>query len=360
MLPEFLARLRNRLLADPRFIAFAQRFPPARLAARRSSSQLFDIIAGFAYAQVLSACVTLRVFDTVGQAGCRLAALAAATGLPVERCALLVKAAAALDLLEQRGERVILGRHGAALLAQPWIMGFVEHHSHFYRDLEDPVALLRSGQAAGGLSGYWAYGQARSDAARYSALMAESQRAVSEQILAGYDFRRHRRLLDVGGGTGAFLRTAGVRHPHLELHLFDLPRVVALAESDPGPAIHPHGGDFRCDPLPSGMDVISLVRVVHDHDDDTVAALFSSIRAAAAPGATLLVAEPLSGNRATARATDAYFNLYFAAMGQGRTRTPAEIATLAGPAGWGALRLWSTPIPLIAGVMSLTATVGKT
>ena len=49
-------------------------------------------------------------------------------------------------------------------------------------------------------------------------------------------------------------------------------------------------------------------------------------------GATLLIAEPFAGNPSTARVTDAYFNLYFAAMGQGRTRSPQEIAALAGTA----------------------------
>ncbi len=41
------------------------------------------------------------------------------------------------------------------------------------------------------------------------------------------------------------------------------------------------------------------------------------------------MAEPFSGLKSTAAVTDAYFDLYFAAMGQGRTRTVAEIGRMA-------------------------------
>jgi demethylspheroidene O-methyltransferase len=355
VLPEFLRRFRNRLLTDSRFLSFAQSLPLTRPIARTRSLQLFDLLAGFTYSQVLYSCVSLKVFETVGMKGCSLAALEEATALRPERCLLLVKAAVALGLLEQSNQTILLGPHGAALLAQPWIMRFIQHHEPFYRDLGDPVALLRSQNFAGQLASYWAYEDREADRSAYSALMAASQVAVSEQILASYDFRGHSRMLDVGGGTGAFLQAVGKRHPHLELNLFDLPGVVRLADSESAAAIGRFSGDFRHDPLPLGMDVISLVRVAHDHDDDAVLALFGNIRKALTPGSTLLIAEPFAGNKSTARVADAYFNLYFAAMGQGRTRTPEELAALAVKSGFGRVRQWPTAMPLIAGVMSLAA-----
>jgi demethylspheroidene O-methyltransferase len=358
-LPEFLIRLRNRLLTDPRFISFVQSLPGGRLIARKKSQQLFDILAGFTYSQILSACVSLKVFERVGRDGTSLAELTRATGLSADRCLMLVKGAESLSLLQRSGQTVFLGELGAALLAQPWIMRLIEHHVHFYSDLSDPVALLKTGKATGDLQRYWAYDDSAGDKARYSALMAASQKAVSEQVLAAYDFGRHNQILDVGGGAGAFLTAVGARYPKLGLHLFDLPAVAALVSRQPvtgqAPAIQAHGGDFRRDSLPSGMDLVTLIRVVHDHDDDAVLALFRNIRAAVIPGTTLLIAEPLSGHPSTARVADAYFNFYFTAMGQGRTRSPAEIAQIADQSGFGAMRQWPTQNPLIAGVVSLLA-----
>jgi demethylspheroidene O-methyltransferase len=348
-LPSVFLRFRNRLLSDPKFIAFAQRFPLTRPVARAKSSDLFDLLAGFSYSQVLQACVSLRVLEHVGQGGILLSELAGKIDLPADKAELLIRAAAALDIVERDGDRVVLGQHGAAMLAQPWIMRFIEHHAAFYRDLADPVAMLKGAHVEGGLRSYWSYEDSNSDKSTYSELMAASQKAVSEQILDAYDFSQHQRMLDVGGGSGAFLKAIGARYPKLELNLFDLPGVVPLAIDA---RIIPYAGDFRVDALPLGMDIISIVRVVHDHDDDAVLALLKNVRRACSPQTILLIAEPFSGNPATARVTDAYFNLYFVAMGQGRTRTPAEITELAGQAGFGQPREFRTNMPIITGLMT--------
>jgi demethylspheroidene O-methyltransferase len=350
-LPSSLKRLRNRLLTDPKFIAFSQRFPLTRFVARRKSLELFDLLAGFAYSQVLFACVELKIFDHVGRT---ISEIAAKLGLTESKTNTLVRAAIAIGLLDLDRNKIILGPHGAALVAQPWIMRFIEHHKHFYRDLEDPVALLKGNFAPGGLREYWAYDDPSKDRSAYSALMAASQKAVSEQILDAYDFSKHKTVLDVGGGTGAFLKALGTRHPGLSLNVFDLPSVTG---DDAG--ITRFKGDFRQnllplnnDLLPVKMDLATVVRVLHDHDDDVVLQLLGNIRKACAKDTTLLIAEPFSGNPSTATVTDAYFNMYFAAMGQGRTRSPEEIEGLAAEAGFNQMRIWPTNMPLITGVLT--------
>jgi demethylspheroidene O-methyltransferase len=346
VLPDFLKRFRNRILTDAKFIAFAQRFPLTRPVARAKSLDLFNLLAGFTYSQVLFACVELRMFEHMGES---LKTLAPKLNLSLEKTDTLVRAAVAIGVLDWDGDHIMLGPHGAALVAQPWIMRFIEHHKHFYRDLEDPVAMLRGYHAPDGLRRYWSYDDPSKDRNAYSTLMAASQAAVSTQILDAYDMTRHRRVLDVGGGSGAFLKAVGTRYPQLERYVFDLPGVV----SDDGRLTYRHG-DFRTDPLPEGMDLITVVRVLHDHDDDAVLSLLRNIRRVSGPATTLLVAEPFSGNPATAAVTDAYFNMYFAAMGQGRTRTPQQIATLAAQAGFVAMQQWRTDMPLITGVLSFS------
>ena len=353
-LPSFFLRFRNQLLADPKFLAFAQRFPLTRPIARKRSRDLFNILAGFSYSQVLYACVSLRVLEHVGQTGISPAQLALKIGMTENKSDVLVRAAVALDILGWSKGKVALGPHGAALLGQPWIMRFIEHHKYFYRDLEDPVALLKGQSVEGGLRSYWTYEDGESDKQGYSELMAASQEAVSQQILGAYNFKKHKNILDVGGGSGAFLRAIGQENPHLALHLFDLQGVISLVEGDSkSQKLILHSGDFRRDPLPQGMDLISLVRVVHDHDDDVILATLRNIRAVCSADTTLLIAEPFAGNAANAAVTDAYFNLYFTAMGQGRTRSPKDIAELAAKAGFGSPKNWATNLPLITGLMTL-------
>jgi demethylspheroidene O-methyltransferase len=347
-------RFRNRLLASPRFQNFATSFPLMRPVARRQSRALFDLVAGFTYSQVLFACVKLDLFALVGQTEATADAIAAKIGWTPARARLLLDAAAAIDLLERDGDAYALGWHGAALLAQPWIGRFIAHHDQFYADLENPMALLAGTSPPGRLRAFWRYDTVTEGQDTYTALMAASQAAVSREVLGAYDFRRHRLLLDVGGGDGSFLRAVAAKHPQLSLALFDLPGVIEIARGTFGPKpVSLHGGSFRRDPLPHGADAVSLIRVVHDHDDEVVLELFRSIRAILPAHGTLIVAEPLSGSASTAPVTDAYFNLYFAAMGSGRTRTPQEIAALAKMAGFSRCQQQPTSMPLITGVLVL-------
>jgi len=385
--------LRNRLLASPRFQRWATRFLPTRPIARRSARRLFDLCAGFVYSQVLLACVQLDLFSALAEGPQPLTRLASRLDLAPEAARRLLKAAASLELVETRGEdRFGLGPLGAAFLGNPGIAAMVEHHVLLYADLADPVALLRGEIEATRLSRYWPYarpeprerGERRERPARdpgrgtgagagtgtdapapalerdrvvgYSALMSASQSLVADPILDLAPLTRHRCLLDVGGGDGSFLEAAARRAPELQLMLFDLPPVAGLARerferaglADRATVI---GGDFRVDPLPRGADIVSLVRIVHDHDDETALALLRAVRRALPEGGVLLLAEPMSGAAGAEPMGDAYFGLYLLAMGSGRPRSPKELCTMVRTAGFREARLVPTAMPLQTGLL---------
>ena len=349
--------LRERLLRSPRFRAWAAAFPLTRPLARRRARETIDLCAGFAYSQVLFACVELGLLDLLAERPQPLPVLARRMRLTHDAASRLLAAAAALNLAVRDGaDRWALGDTGAAIVGNPAVQAMVAHHRMLYADLRDPVALLR-GQGPGQLAGLWAYarsgeaaGLPRQAVGRYSELMAATQPLVAGDLLDAWPFDRHPLLLDVGGGTGGFLLSAARRAPGLRLQLFDLPAVAALATerfaaegiADRATA---HGGDFTRDPLPAGADLLTFVRVLHDHDDDAVRTMLRAARAALAPGGRVLVAEPMAGVRGSLPATEAYFAMYLLAMGQGRARTPAELAALLREAGFREPRLLATPRP---------------
>jgi demethylspheroidene O-methyltransferase len=238
----------------------------------------------------------------------------------------------------------------------------VRHHAVLYADLADPVALLRAERGSTALARYWAYATAATPGELpggriddYTTLMAESQGLVASEILDAYALARHHVLLDVGGGDGSFLRAAAARWPRLELRLFDLPAVVERARPRFAAAglerrTQLHGGDFRRDALPAGADLVSLVRVLHDHDDDVVLRILRAVAAALPPGGRVLIAEPMAGTRGAEPMGDAYFGLYLFAMGSGRPRTLAELAQLLDAAGFEAPQQYATHVPLLTRV----------
>ena len=350
----------HRLVASPRFQGWAARSPLTRGFVRRDGAALFDLVAGFCHSQILSALVQLDIPEMLMGRPADAAALAMRCDVPVERMQVLLQGAASLGLLKRRRDgRFALTRKGAALVGVPGLRDMIRHHDVLYRDLADPVAFFR-GEVETELAGFWPYvfggEMGAAETARYSRLMTDSQAMVAEDTLRAVSLRGVRRLCDVGGGTGAFLRAAGARNAAMGLVLFDLPQVVPAAEAafaDAGMSARVDivPGSFREGPLPGGCDAISLIRVAYDHDDSTVAGLLASCRAALPPGGRLILSEPMAGGAAPERAGDAYFALYTMAMRTGRARSFEELAAMCREAGFQVARPNRPARPFVTSVL---------
>jgi demethylspheroidene O-methyltransferase len=362
---------RRDLVANPKFQRWAASFPLTKPIAEKNARALFDLTAGFVYSQVLTACVRLDVFRRLAQGPRAARALGVEMGLSTEAAERLLRAAVALKLLETRRDgRFALADLGAAMLGNPSIAAFVEHHALLYDDLSDPVALLR-GERPARLARFWPYAVRRPGDpppaestpederayAHYCDLMSRSQALIAEDVLDAFAPEGGKAWLDVGGGEGVFLSAVAARHSGLSLMLFDLPPVAARARL----ALDRRGlsararvfeGDFLHDTLPQGADILSLVRVLHDHDDESALCILRAAQAALPPGGRLLIAEPMASTPGAEAVGDAYFGFYLLAMGRGRARTPQEIFALLQTAGFGRAQSLKTRRPLLTSVIT--------
>jgi demethylspheroidene O-methyltransferase len=354
-------------MTRPALHRWAQHNPFTRWLVRRRSAQLFELMAGFVHSQVLLACVRLRLLESVREQPRSLDELARLTKLPAAGLQRLLASAVSMRLLDQRsGGRYGLGALGAPVATHAGIRDMVEHNATLYEDLRDPLALLRDPDGAH-MHRYWPYtehqvgeraGQAQPPApeaqfARYSSLMATSQRFVIDELLAAYPFAHHQRVLDVGGGMGGWVSALAERHPQLSLQLFDLPPVAALAQAQIASRglaerITTFGGSFTTDALPRGADLATLVRVAHDHDDRTVLTVLRAIHQALPLGGTLLLAEPMAQTDGQPSSSDPYYHFYLMAMGSGQLRTPQALNALMSEAGFTHIELVPNPMPLHA------------
>jgi demethylspheroidene O-methyltransferase len=253
---------------------------------------------------------------------------------------------------------------GVPLATHDGIAAMIEHNHLLYADMQDPLGFLNNAWQ-GSMAAYWPYAhdaQAATRAAqdkfsRYSDLMAASQGFVVEEILSTYFFGEHQCVLDVGAGKGRFACDMAEHAPHLQVKLFDLPPVLELAKNNVqqrgmSDRMSFYPGSFLHDELPKGADLVTLVRVAHDHPDDVVKQLLQKIHAALPLGGVLLLAEPmaqtLSESYSGPTQSDAYFHFYLLAMGAGRLRTPEELMHLMAEAGFGQIEHLPNAMPIHA------------
>lgn len=360
----YVAR-RNAIFGHPRFQYWAARLPLIRWIARSRANAAFDLLAGFTYSQVLRAYVEGGVFAVLADGPISAGDVAARMHLSESAALTLLRAGRPMMLSEEvTPGQWMLGEQGAVFHTNPGVQAMVRHHRLLYADLADPLALLRADRRdPTELSRFWTYAGALhgvaergEQTAEYSELMAASQHFVADEVLASVSFRGVKRLLDVGGGHGAFLAAIGTAHPHLELGLFDLPQVVetgskVLGEAAGAHRVTAHPGNFFKDSIPQGYDMVSLVRILHDHDDAPAQDLLANIRASLAPGARLLIAEPMARIPGAEAMGEAFFGLYLWAMGSGRARSPAEITAMLRAAGFSSARVVATAQPVNASVI---------
>jgi demethylspheroidene O-methyltransferase len=358
---------RNRLIASPRFQRWATRFPLTRWLVRKQASNIFDLMAGFVYTQILLACTQVNLFDILANGALSFGDLQKQIPLKPAGLRRLLDAAVAIKLLVKRSEdRYALSMISAPLVGNVAISDMVKHHADFYRDLSDPIALLQGDTSSVALNEYWSYitpeqgaapeNLSAENVADYSRLMSHTQSLVTDEIIDAYPMGKHQIVLDIGGGQGAFIKRLASCYPHLTFKLFDIPGVAEISNahfreiglSNRAQAV---GGNFFQDPLPKGCDLATLVRVIFDHDDVRVRQLLANVFDALNPGGTLLLAEPMAETKGFEAMGHAYFGFYLLAMGRGRPRTEAEISSLLSQAGFTGISLLNSYMPLNAQIL---------
>ena len=360
----------ERWYAHPSLYRWSLGNPLTRWLTRRRTRKLFDLMSGFVHSQVLLACVRLDLFRSLHHAPANLAELARRTELAPSVLQRLLLSAVALGLLEQRSQgRFGLGPLGVPLAQHEGIAQMIEHNHLLYQDMQDPLQFLGNAWR-GSMADYWPYAHAKPagtpDAqgadkfTRYSELMAASQGFVVQEILSSYFFSEHRCVLDVGAGRGRFVSELAAHAPHLNFMMFDLPPVLALAKENMrakglSERVSLHPGSFLDDPLPSGADLISLVRVAHDHPDAVVRQILQKAYDALPVGGTILLAEPMAQSQPEGgsgdASVDAYFHFYLLAMGDGRLRTPQELMDMMQAAGFTHVERVPNAMPIHAQIL---------
>ncbi|MGH9658026.1 MAG: class I SAM-dependent methyltransferase [Bryobacteraceae bacterium] len=173
----------------------------------------------------------------------------------------------------------------------------------------------------------------------------------SPLVVAAFDLRRFRRLVDLGGATGHLAAAARERYPAMQVAVFDLPQVIAAAPA--GEGVEWIAGDFFQDPLPPA-DLYALGRILHDWSEEKIRVLLRKIHAALPPGGALLIAEKLLDPDKSGPVEAHMQSLNMLVCTEGKERTLEEYRELLVEAGFARVEGRRTGAPLDAVMAELT------
>lgn len=270
-------------------------------------TRLKELALGLAYAAMLHTATRLRVADAIGDEPAALDDLAGAVGADPPTLARLMRGLAFEGVFAQEPdgrwvntEMSSLLRTGTpASMADMVLWAGAAWAWDAWPELTDAV---RTGQpVVPRLYGKDFFTYLRedggADAAVFNRAMSQSSAMTSRAVAEALEIAEAKTLVDIGGGQGHLLRTLLERHPDLHGILFDLPAVIAAA----APELTGVGPLAARTTLAAGncleaVDVdadIYLIKQVLKWDFDSSVRVLQNIRAAARPGARVVVVQNL-------------------------------------------------------------------
>jgi 2-polyprenyl-3-methyl-5-hydroxy-6-metoxy-1,4-benzoquinol methylase len=271
--------------------------------------ELLNRVRGFQESRAILTGVELGIFDAIGE-GATAAQVAERIGANPRSTAMLLNALAACEVLAKTGEvysntdtsRTLMGSGRMAQM----------HTVHLWNTWSTLTEAVRSGtcvQEPQGLGTVVHWTEA------FIAAMHNLASAQATTVARAIGLDGIRRVLDVGGGSGAYSIAFAQANPELSAEILDLEPVTVIAQRHIEAAgltgrIRARVGDLRSDPLGSSeYDLVYVSAINHMLDEAENADLIRRCFQACAPGGRLVIREFVLNSDRTAPKHAALFAL---------------------------------------------------
>ncbi|MFJ8962662.1 methyltransferase [Lentzea sp. NPDC102401] len=269
-----------------------------------SQLPLLELTTGFMSFKAFAAAVELDVFTSLsGGREVTESQFAAAVGLQERPARLLLPALVSLGLLEKHGNAYRNTPVAEQFLVndKPYFFGgFLQFYNHaLYRGWEHLVEALRANTSVLSPGGDTVFGPDDFMIRYFWEAMHALAGFTGKTLADAYDFSAHKRVLDVGGGSGGIPIELCRTVAGLSATVYELPHVCPIVlrkaeEAGLADVVDARPGDFTADEaLPSGYDVMILSQVLHCGDEAGNRTLLAKCLSALEPGGTVLICELL-------------------------------------------------------------------
>lgn len=256
---------------------------------------ILRVASGFMAAKHLFVANEVGLFEKLAEGPATLDELTQRAGLPRRTTRILVDAMVALGFVERQEDHYQNGSVAATFLSGR-TPADLRLFLRFWNRLSYPrwtklEEAIRTGQA---IFGELEFTEEQQQI--YSEGVEAVTAGTAQALVTTYDFSPHRRVLDLGGGTGSFLVAVLHHCSGLEATLYEVPAVAAIARqrlagNPVAGGIRVVEGNFFKDPIPDGHDVVIAASVVHLFTPERNLELFRRIRKRVPDGARLLLVD---------------------------------------------------------------------
>jgi (2Fe-2S) ferredoxin/predicted O-methyltransferase YrrM len=265
----------------------------ARDAAGVLPDELNERIRGFQDSRVILTALELDLFTAVGE-GAGAAEVAARIHTDSRATEMLLNALASLRLLVKREGRFhnspAAARYFAAGLrdnARPALL----HIAHLWQRWSTLTDCVRAGTA---VTRDDVTGRDQDWTEAFIAAMHRNASERAELVVRAVGAENIRRMLDVGGGSGAYSIAFALANPALRADILDLATVEPIARRHIEAAgvterVGIHAGDLRADRLGEGYDLVFVSAICHMLSDAENLDLLRRCREALAQGGRVVI-----------------------------------------------------------------------
>lgn len=286
---------------------------------------ILQAATGYWASKYVTVSSSLGLYEALAKGPADAEELSRRTGLPERSVGILADANVVLGLLTAEGGRYANGEAAATFLAgatpndlRPVLRWMDRFSYHAWEQLEDA---LREGKPQTYYESWTA-----EETRLYGEAMVALSASAPQALLEIYDFSRHERVLDLGGGLGHYLIPILRSHEDLVGTLFDRFRTLRLARSrlegdSVADRVEYVAGDVRTDELPEGHDVVLAANLLHNFPPEEARDILDRLAEVTPSGGRLLLVEFLMApdRREPALGTLLAGELYLASGGENYT-----------------------------------------
>jgi SAM-dependent methyltransferase len=280
----------------------------------KNKPDIISDVRSFMKSRVILSAAELDFFSKLDGSFVSAKELAEMSGLDERATTRVLDCLVTYDLLEKENNRFRTTEKGSQLssLNRESRLPMVKHMNHIWNNWGRLTEIIQKGT-----NPYLqpvVDSESTSDRNAFIGAMHVAARRISAKIVDAYDLSCFKKLLDIGGGSGAYTIAFLKKNPQLNAVIFDLKGVIPIAkekvrENNFQDRVNFVVGDFYVDDLPFGCDIALLSAIIHQNSPQQNVELYRKINHALDPGGTLIIRDHIMDESRTSPPAGALFAL---------------------------------------------------